>query len=241
MNIEDKVSVIIPSFERFEYLKNAIESVENQSYQNFEIIVINDGSKDERYYKNTFNDKVKFLHLETNQSSINSFGPGKVRNFGIEIATGKYIAFLDDDDIWLEHKLSIQLEQMNYYKTNFSCSEAFYGNGAFDKNTKYQKYNKEVFFKTIKQKYKNSGYFKNNDSFPRFWSYNFLKIHNCIITSSVVVEKKLLNHLNGFRGLPYSADYDCWLGLLQHTDCLYIDEPLTYYDGSHGYGQNYFK
>ena len=66
MNLEDKVSVIIPSFERFEYLKNAIESVENQSYQNFEIIVINDGSKDERYYKNTFNDKVKFLHLETN-------------------------------------------------------------------------------------------------------------------------------------------------------------------------------
>ena len=53
MNLEDKVSVIIPSFERFEYLENAIESVENQSYQNFEIIVINDGSKDERYYKNT--------------------------------------------------------------------------------------------------------------------------------------------------------------------------------------------
>ena len=84
MNLEDKVSVIIPSFERFEYLKNAIESVENQSYQNFEIIVINDGSKDERYYKNTFNDKVKFLHLETNQSSINSFGPGKVRNFELK-------------------------------------------------------------------------------------------------------------------------------------------------------------
>ena len=135
MNIKDKVSVIIPSFERFEYLKNAIESVENQSYRNFEIIVINDGSEDERYYKNSFNNKIKFVHLETNQSYINSFGPGKVRNFGIEIATGKYIAFLDDDDIWLEHKLSIQLEQMNYYKTNFSCSEAFYGNGTFDKNT----------------------------------------------------------------------------------------------------------
>ena len=50
-----------------------------------------------------------------------------------------------------------------------------------------------------------------------------------------------MNVLGGFRGLPTSlnADYDCWLGLLKLTDLLYVNEPLFYYDGNHGYGQDW--
>ena len=68
----------------------------------------------------------------------------------------------------------------------------------------------------------------------------FIKIHNCIITSSVMVDKSLFNSIGGFDGLPNGVgDYDCWLRLLSETNLAYIDEPLFYYDGTHGSGRNY--
>ena len=73
------------------------------------------------------------------------------------------------------------------------------------------------------------------------WDVDFLKIHNCIILSSAVVERELFNTLGGFRGLSKGSDYDCWLGLLQKTNSLYIQEPLFYYDNDHGDGRNYSK
>jgi len=66
-----------------------------------------------------------------------------------------------------------------------------------------------------------------------------LDVHNCIILSSVMVEKDLFLRLGGFRGLPRLADYDCWLGLLKLTNFDYINQPLFYYDGNHGDGKNY--
>ena len=74
---------------------------------------------------------------------------------------------------------------------------------------------------------------------PEEWNEEFLSVHNCIILSSVMVEKELFIRLGGFRGLPRLADYDCWLNLIKVTDLLYIDEPLFYYDGAHGSGQYY--
>ena len=70
-------------------------------------------------------------------------------------------------------------------------------------------------------------------------NYDFLKIHNCIVTSSVVIEKKLFDSFGGFRNIPGAEDYDCWLGLLTRTDLIYINKPLFYYDGLHGDGKNY--
>ena len=77
--------------------------------------------------------------------------------------------------------------------------------------------------------------------FPNVWDRGFLDIHNCVITSSVVVEKKIFDILGGFRGLPLWADYDCWKGLITLTSLIYLDEPLFYYDGKHGDGREYYK
>ena len=105
------VSVIIPSFNRLNYLLRSIESVFNQTYTKTEVIVINDGSTEEGYLEHKYIKDIKQINLEQNQKIINGFGPGNIRNFGINIASGDWIAFLDDDDLWLKEKLEIQLQK----------------------------------------------------------------------------------------------------------------------------------
>lgn len=237
------VSVIIPTYNRFKYLLNAIESVQNQTYKNVEIIVINDCSDEEEYYSTKFPLNVKKIDLEINQKhKLGYISVGHIRNFGLEVAKGKYIATLDDDDVWLPRKLEIQISKLTSSNNKFSCTEGYVGYGEYDKTLKYKLYNRERFYKKIAKKHKKnifSNYKKFN--FPNEFDFNFLKIHNSIITSSVVVERDLINFIGGFRPFAtkddYAPDYDCWLGLLRITNCDYIDTPLFYYDESHGSGR----
>ena len=234
--MSDLISVVIPSYNRFDYLKNAVNSVERQTYKDFEIIIVNDNSDDERYYKNNLSKKTKIIHVREKDKEHN--GPGSVRNLGIAAANGNLIAFLDDDDIWMEEKLEIQISLMRLKNMDFSSTEGYFGEGIYDSNFNYPLYNNEKFYKKIKSKYKGTGYLKKG--YPEIWDFEFLKIHNCIITSSVVVKKSLIEKLGGFRNIPGEGeDYDCWLGLLKHTNLAYVDEPLFYYDGKHGDGRNY--
>ena len=90
----DLVSVVIPSYNRFEFLQKAIESVLDQTYKNFEIILVNDGSTQEEYYNHKFPEVVKVINLETNQKNILGYVSNEyIRNFGINAAKGKYLAF----------------------------------------------------------------------------------------------------------------------------------------------------
>ena len=93
------VSIIIPTYNRFKYLQNVIKYLKQQTYNNIEIIVINDGSSEKEYYNYDWNN-IKIIHLKENSKIKFGHGcPGHVRNQGINIANGKYIAFCDDDDI----------------------------------------------------------------------------------------------------------------------------------------------
>ena len=233
------VSVIIPSYNRYNYLINAVESVLKQDYKNFEIIVVNDGSEQKEYYEKKFSSEVKQLDLNPGLKNIYGFPTDAVRNKGVEIADGKYLAFLDDDDIWMKEKLSLQVELLENCKYKFSSTEGYFGEGVFNSNKQYPLYNSDRFYKKIKKRYKKTEYYK-KFQYPEVWNFEFISIHNCIITSSVMVEKDLFKNIGGFRGLPNGeGDYDCWLSLLKLTDLIYLDKPLFYYDGSHGDGRNY--
>ncbi|MDA9655641.1 glycosyltransferase [Candidatus Actinomarina] len=234
------VSVIIPSFNRFNYLLDSIDSVLSQDYENLEIIIINDGSDEEKYYSQKFDGPVKIVHLKENQKKLNGFGPGAIRNFGTEKAQGKYLAFLDDDDIWLESKLKLQISFLEKTEHKMSSTEGYFGIGRYEKTQKYPLYNKEFYIKDLKYKYRKTKYIKKN-RLPEIWDKEFISIHNCAITSSVVVERDLFIRIGGFRALPLWADYDCWKSLSQFTDSIYIDQPLVYYDSGHGDGRNYEK
>ena len=233
------ISVVIPTFNRFKYLLNAIESVRNQTYKPTQIIVVNDGSTQPEYYSHNFGDDVTLIHLSKNSNKI--FGeksPGGIqRNLGVEISTGEYISFLDDDDYWLPTKLEKQLKAMKDNDSDFSCTESFFGQGPFDKEKKYTKYLSEHFMAQIKHIF----YIKCHllFSLPPVWNRKFLEIHNCVITSSAMVKKDVLKSVGCFKRLNFAEDYDCWLRILEKTSCLFIAEPLMYYDDSHGDGRNY--
>ena len=121
------VSVIIPTYNRANFLKLTLQSVADQSYKNIEIIVVDDGSpNDEAEQVCKEFEKVTYTKIE------NSGGPAKPRNVAIQKAKGKYIAFVDDDDIWLPTKLEKQvtiLEQNPDFGLVNGCCEVIDENG----------------------------------------------------------------------------------------------------------------
>ena len=116
-----KISVIIPTYNRINHgLKECLASIKNQTFQPFEILVIDDGSSDgtKEYFKDNLTKSTKYIFT-------NHYGdPGKARNIGIKIAKGNWIAFCDSDDIWLENKLMEQIKIIESHKSKIVCSNA---------------------------------------------------------------------------------------------------------------------
>lgn len=112
---EPLVSVVIPFYSNKAWLGEAVDSVLKQTYRNYEIIVVNDGSpEDVADFLAEYGDKITYFYQE-NQ------GPASARNFGIEKAAGEFVAFLDSDDLWLPDKLKIQIGKMMEYGAVWSC------------------------------------------------------------------------------------------------------------------------
>ena len=140
------VSVIIPTYNRLSFLKEAIRSVLSQSYANYEILIIDDHSKDNThvFVKELMlenKDKIKYFLNEKNK------GVDGARNTGLEHAEGEYIAFLDSDDIWEVDKLKIQMDLFRKYKdlgAIFSDADFF---GEVEKNFEKRMTNKIFFCK----------------------------------------------------------------------------------------------
>jgi teichuronic acid biosynthesis glycosyltransferase TuaG len=236
----DKVSVIIPTYNRFSYLMNTIRSVRNQTHKNIEIIVVNDCSSEEEYYTHNWED-IRIIHLAKNSKSIFGYASaGYVRNKGIEIAQGKYVAFCDDDDIWFPMKIELQLNAMNETGYKMSCTDGLIGHGVYDSTKQYQKYNGEYYFERLQSIYENKGSSWMKHGFPKIWTLDFLKIHNCVICSSVLIEKSILDLIQNMKPLKNGEeDYNCWLRALEHTNLVYVEDCCFYYDAGHGYGHTY--
>ena len=102
------ISIIMPYYKKKNFIDQSVESVLNQSYKNFELLIVYDDSdKKELSYLKKFvdsDDRVKIIENEKN------LGAGLSRNKGIEISKGKFIAFLDSDDLWYKTKLEKQIK-----------------------------------------------------------------------------------------------------------------------------------
>ena len=116
------VSIIIPYYKKKDYIKKTINSILKQTYKKFEIIIINDEpgelSKNILSFLKKKDSRIKIINNKKN------IGAGKSRNKGINIAKGKYIAFIDSDDLWKKNKLLKQIEFMR--KKNIEISHTSY-------------------------------------------------------------------------------------------------------------------
>jgi len=119
------VSVIMPVYNAESHVAEAISSVLRQSHQNLELITVDDASTDDSFkIISTIRDqRLKCVRLKNNS------GAGKARNEGIRMAKGRFIAFLDADDLWLEEKLSAQIELMEQTGVALSYTDYYLMDG----------------------------------------------------------------------------------------------------------------
>lgn len=140
MNENYKISIIIPTYKRSDFLGRAIESVLNQTYQNIEILVSDDNLPDSDFAKEakqkveSYSSTGKVKYLKTTGKT----GGGAARNFAIKYCTGDYVAFLDDDDVFIPEKLEKQLEFMLKNNLDMSYQDVKW----FDENDKLVEFRK---------------------------------------------------------------------------------------------------
>lgn len=188
-----QISVIIPLFNKEDFIENTLESVKAQTFSDFEIVIVNDGSTDNsvKIVENFTDNRIKIFHTENK-------GVSSARNFGIEKASGKYIAFLDADDIWKNDFLqTIYLLIATYPEEKvFSCAiEIENGNKIFPAEYSISKEkNPQVI-----------DYFKGS------------LLQSAIFTSGAVFHKSVFETAGSFNiSLKTEEDIDLWIriGLL---------------------------
>lgn len=142
---EDLVSIITPTYNCAKFIGATIESVQKQTYKNWEMIIVDDASKDntEEVVKQYKDDRIHYIRLKENG------GAAVARNCAMQNAKGKYMAFLDSDDLWKENKLEKQLEFMKQNNYNITCTSYEQINEAGEKLNKEIKPKKKVDYNGI--------------------------------------------------------------------------------------------
>lgn len=194
------VSIVTPVFNSAIFLSSAIESVQNQTYKTWEHILVDDGSEDnsvaiiEKYAAN--DKRIKLLRLTFNQ------GSGPARNLAIKAAKGKYIAFLDSDDIWVPERLEKHIEFM--LDNSLAVSHASYG---------YIKENGKVFRKP---------YLVSNMPVD----YNYLLKHTDISCLTAIFDQEIIGKFY-MPDLRRKQDYALWLSILKNGN---VSVPFNRYE-----------
>jgi len=195
MDIDHKelISVIIPFYNQEHYFEECLNSVIHQTYSNFEIIIINDGS-DKKYDKILTElqlkhlDKIKIFGQENK-------GVSAARNLGILKSKGEYVAFIDSDDVWLPNKLEYQINLIKKKKIDFI-------HGSYLIINENDSFVGKFIAKSL--------------------DYNDL-IKSCDVGLSTVLIKSNLIKKHLFKNISTKEDYVCWLSVIKEINLLYGD------------------
>mgnify|MGYP006290751083 CR=1 FL=1 len=214
MHDQPLVTVIMPAYNCEQYIGDALRSVLSQSYQNLEIIVIDDGSTDRsaEIVAGLPDDRISLIQ----QSNA---GSAAARNRGLAAATGELLAFIDGDDLWHPRKIELQ--------TQFLSSQAEYGlvyNAwrVIDESTAYPSSAlfPPISVTAISVVEEESG-----------WLYETLLTDSCVIhTSATMIRASVAEQIGGFReNLLRGQDYDYWLRICRHTKAAKLSAELSCY------------
>jgi glycosyltransferase involved in cell wall biosynthesis len=200
MSEEKKVSVIIPFYKGIDWLENAVQSVLDQTYRNFEIIVINDGSHENvDDFLSKYREKVIYRYKENG-------GAATARNLGLTLATGEFIAFLDSDDVWLPEKTKKQIAFME--EIDVIWSHTGYYNWFPDIN--------KIILK------------KNSNDYGNVYLQSFLSLK--APTPSIIIRREcFVKHPDFyfFEDMRYAQDAALWSKIAFYYPLALLDVPLV--------------
>ena len=199
------VSIIIPTYNRAWIVRDAIDSVLGQTYADFELIVVDDGSTDRTpEILNSYGDRLRVIR-QANQ------GVSAARNRGIGASSGPLIALLDSDDIWLPEKLTVQVDFFKKHPSALICQteEIWIRNGLrVNPGKRHRKPSGVIFERSLDL---------------------------CLVSPSAVMVRRVLLEVVGLfdENLPACEDYDLWLRVGCRFPVHLIDKPLTIKRGGH--------
>ena len=198
---KEKVSIIVPMYNAEKFIGKTIESVLAQTYQNWEMLIMNDVSTDNSlaivslYAKK--DERIKIVNTEKNVGVV------KGRNFLIDLASGKYIAFLDADDYWHNEKLEKQIKFMKEKNASISCTEY----------TRVKENEEKINDVIIKEEI----------------SYNDMLKNNYLGCLTVIYDAEKIGK-RYFKELEKNEDYVFWLEIVKDVNTIYgLKENLAYY------------
>lgn len=200
-------SIIIPLYNKANYIEKAVTSVLGQTYQHFELIVINDGSTDDspQIINGIHDSRLRIIH------QANS-GVSTARNVGVKYARFKFVAFLDADDWWHSEFLQEALIMITH------CPDA----DLYGINYYYVKHGKN----RVEEKGLPAGFTLGYVDYISIYGSNFCVPINC---SFVIVRKSAFILLGGFRSvLRFGEDFDLWIRLALSGKVSYLNKPLSY-------------
>lgn len=213
--MDDRISVIIPCYNQGHFLPDAIDSVLQQTYSNWECIIVDDGSSDNTSeIGNNFTKKDnRFKYVYKSNGGLSS-----ARNKGLELASGKWIQFLDADDVLEPAKFYRQLQPMTVNK--HITGIVIYSDYAFGKRGNIF----EIENRTMPIEFKSGNYF---EELIARWETDLVIPCHCFLFSSDLFLK------NGIRfdeTLPNHEDFDCWLRVFSKLpEVMFINEILCSY------------
>jgi glycosyltransferase involved in cell wall biosynthesis len=192
----------LPTFNRLPYLRQAVDSVFAQTYGDWELIVADDGSECETVSFLARLAEVPRVRLLMLQHTGN---PSAVRNAALREARGRYVAFLDSDDLWLPVKLEVQLAALA------GCASRRWSYSAL---TSIDDRGQPIVIGNMAR-------------FDGAIFEQLLKLEACVTTPSVLAERSLIEQAGGFdEEQPFFEDYDLWLRLSLLSDVILVNQPL---------------
>ena len=202
--MNEKISVIIPTYNRGNLIGNSIKSVLNQTYKNFEVIVVDDGSTDKtKEVVDIFKDeRIKYIKLSQNTGASNA------RNIGIKNSNGKYISFQDSDDIYYPDKLETQFKNIINKKSNLDFCKI-----------------KVIYNDKYKLIYPNIGQEKSISNGNIF--NELISKGNFISTQAMLVEKNFISKYLFDPLMPRLQDFDLILRMIPKVKLSYTNKTLV--------------
>jgi len=199
---KNKVTVIIPTYNRAYIISKSIESVLNQTYDNIELIIVDDGSSDNtEEVVNSFNDdRIKYYKLKKNG------GTAVARNYGIDKATGEYIAFQDSDDIFRPNKIELQMDNLIKNKSVMDFCKICIHEG------------ENIYYVPTKEEDK---------QLKKISLVDKLCQNNVVSTQSILIKTSIVKNYGFDPDIPNTDDYDLALRVAIDNKVSYTQEALV--------------